>query len=554
MSRSGESEPKGAPLNPSRRQLLGWAGLVGGGALLPNAASAAPQAAAPAAMSAAEAAIRGQNVYKAIGVRPFINCRGTLTVLGGNIELPEVRAAKSLANQQHAQLDEVIAAVGKRLAQLTGAEWGMVSSGCAAAMSHATAACVAGGNPDLHVRIPNLEGFQKDEVIIPGHSRNVYDAAIRAVGVKIIEVETPEELELAIGPRTAMIYIFAGARNESGPMGTEAISTIAKKHNVPVLVDAAAEILTIPNIHLQRGATLVAYSGGKFIRGPQSAGILLGRKDLIQAAWVHSAPHHGYARAMKVGREEMIAMLVAIESWVKRDHDAEWKQWVARCQHIADRVSKIPGVTATVRSEPGGRSNRSPNVSVRWNSKQLGLTGQDLSQILDTTEPRILLGGGGGGGGQQAQQQQAGDTGVSMVPSTMAPGDERVVANRLYEILTAKHTLKPVVTPAAPSAELSGIWDVEITYAASKTIHTLQLLQNGARVTGNHQGNFQSRDISGTVAADGVTLASNVTERHGDSLNYRFTGKATGDTMSGTLDLGEYLAATWTAKRRGRPA
>ena len=111
-----------------------------------------------------------------------------------------------------------MAAVGKRLAELTGAEWGMVSAGCAAAMSHATAACVAGGNPDLHVRIPNLAGFAKDEVIIPGHSRNVYDAAIRAVGVKIIEVETPEELQLAIGPKTAMIYIFAGPRNETGPM------------------------------------------------------------------------------------------------------------------------------------------------------------------------------------------------------------------------------------------------------------------------------------------------------------------------------------------------
>ena len=141
-----------------------------------------------------------------------------------------------------------------------------------------------------------------------------------------------------------------------------------------------------------------------------------------------------------------------------------------------------------------------------------------------------------------------------MVPSTMAPGDERVVANRLYEILTAKHTLKPAETPAPPAAELSGIWDVEIKYAASKTTHTLQLLQNGARVSGNHQGNFQSRDISGTVAGNDVTLQSTVTERHGDSLNYRFSGKATGDTMSGTLDLGEYLAATWTAKRRGRPA
>ena len=119
---------------------------------------------------------------------------------------------------------------------------------------------------------------------------------------------------------------------------------------MPVLVDAAAEILTIPNVHLQRGATLVAYSGGKYIRGPQSAGLLLGRKDLVQAAWVHSAPHHGYARAMKVGREEMIGMLVAVERWVARDHAAEWKQWVARCEHIADRVAKIPGVTAVRRA------------------------------------------------------------------------------------------------------------------------------------------------------------------------------------------------------------
>jgi L-seryl-tRNA(Ser) seleniumtransferase len=553
MSKPGDRQNDGVPMNPSRRQLLGWAGLVGGGALLPKSALGAQTPARAA--TAMDAAVRGQNVYKAIGVRPFINCRGTLTVLGGNIELPEVRQAKTLANQQHAQLDEVMAAVGARLAELTGAEWGMVSAGCAAAMSHATAACVAGGNPDLHVRIPNLEGFQKDEVIIPGHSRNVYDAAIRAVGVKIIEVETPEELELAIGPRTAMIYIFAGPRNESGPMGTEAVSTIAKRYNVPVLVDAAAEILTIPNIHLQRGATLVAYSGGKFIRGPQSAGILLGRKDLVQAAWVHSAPHHGYARSMKVGREEMIAMLVAVESWVKSDHGAIWKQWVARCQHIADRVSKIPGVTAVVRSQPGAsRSNRSPNVAVRWDSKQLGLTGQDLTRILDTTEPRILL-GGGGGGGQQGQPPLPGDTGVSMVPSTMAPGDERVVANRLYEILTAKHTLKPADAPAPPAADLSGVWDVEITYTASTTTHTLQLFQNGARVTGVHQGNFQSRDITGSVNGSGVALASVVTERHGDSLNYRFNGKASGETMSGTLDLGEYLAATWTAKRRGgRPA
>src|SRR5918997_6754196 len=262
------------------------------------------------------------------------------------MELPEVRAAKDRANQQYVQIDELMAAAGRRLAELTGAEWGMVSAGCSAAISHATAACVAGGNPDLHVRIPDLTGFAKDEVIIPSHSRNVYDAAIRAVGVKIVEVDSPEAVQLAIGPKTAMIYIFAGPRTDSGPMSTEAICAIANAHGVPTMVDAAAEILTIPNVHLQRGATLVGYSGGKFIRGPQSAGLLLGRKDLVRAAWVHSAPHHGYARSMKVGREEMIGMLAAVESWVKRDHTAEWAQWVARCNYIAERVSKISGVQA----------------------------------------------------------------------------------------------------------------------------------------------------------------------------------------------------------------
>src|SRR5688572_3629252 len=273
----------------TRRSLLRWASLFGFSSGAPASLAAAGQS-----KHAVPASTAAPDVYKAIGVRPLINCRGTLTIIGGSIELPEVRAAKNAANQQHAHLDEVMDAVGKRLAELTGAEWGMVSSGCAAAMSHATAACVAGGNPDLHVRIPNLAGFPKDEVIIPTHSRNVYDAAIRAVGVKIVEVDTPEALQLAIGPKTAMIYLFAGPRTESGPMSTEAICQIAKGHNVPVMIDAAAEILTIPNVHLQRGATLVGYSGGKFIRGPQSAGLLLGRKDLVRAAWVHSAPHHGY--------------------------------------------------------------------------------------------------------------------------------------------------------------------------------------------------------------------------------------------------------------------
>jgi L-seryl-tRNA(Ser) seleniumtransferase len=527
----------------NRRHLFRLAGLFGAAGLVPGSRAAAAQRQRRGATTTAAEA----DVYRKIGVRPLINCRGTFTIIGGSVELPDVRAAKTIANQQFAHLDEVMDAVGRRLAELTGAEWGMVSAGCAAAMSHATAACVAGGNPDLHVRIPNLEGFPRDEVIIPAHSRNVYDAAIRAVGVKIVEVDTPEALRLAIGPRTAMIYINAGPRTESGPMSTESICNVVREHGVPVFVDAAAEILTIPNVHLQRGATLVGYSGGKYIRGPQSAGLLLGRKDLVQAAWIHSAPHHGYARSMKVGREEMIGMLVAVESWVARDHAAEWKEWVRRCEHIAARLSKVNGLWAHVQEDPGpGLSNRSPRVTVRWEAGALNLTGQDVVRILDTTEPRITLNAAGRGGNSQ---DLPGDTGIAIVSAMMREGDDRIVADRLVEVLSEKRAAQPPAAPAPPAADLSGRWDVEIEYVASTATHTIHVRQDGNGLSGMHLGNFVSRDLTGTVDGATVSLASFVTERHGDALTYRFSGTISGDTMTGTLDLGEYRAATWTARR-----
>lgn len=527
----------------TRRRLLSLAGLFSAGAALP-----APGASAQGRRAAAVPAA-APNVYESMGVKPLINGRGTFTIIGGSIELPEVRAAKSAANQQYAQLDELMEAAGKRLAELTGAEWGMVSAGCAAAMSHATAACVAGGNPDLHVRIPNLAGFTRDEVIIPTHSRNVYDAAIRAVGVKVIEVESPEALQLAIGPKTAMIYLFAGPRTESGPMSTEAICAIAGRHEVPVFVDAAAEILTIPNVHLQRGATLVGYSGGKYIRGPQSAGLLLGRKDLVRAAWIHSAPHHGYARAMKVGREEIVGMVVAVESWVKRDHAAEWKQWWGRASYVAGYLASVPGVSTSVQAEPGeSLSNRSPRVTIRWNAQERGITGAEAADLLFRTEPRIAL---NAAGRAPAGQESAGDTGLAVVTAMLADGDEKIVAQRIAGLLRETRPPKAAEPIAAAGADLSGRWEVEITYSASRTVHTLHLQQRDGRLEGLHQGDFLTRDITGTINGETVSLASVVTERHGDALTYRFKGRLAGATMSGALDMGEYLGATWTARRRG---
>ena len=491
--------------------------------------------------SASGAGLRpGADVYQSIGVRPLINARGTFTIISGSTMLPEVRAAMDAAAQKYVHLDELADAVGARLAVLTGAEWGLVTNGCSAGLTLATAACVAGGNPDLHVRLPDLTGFAKDEAVIPTHSRNVYDAAIRAVGLRVVEVATLEEFEAALGPRTALVYIMAGPRVDESPLNVKAIAPIAKAKGVPILVDAAAEILTVPNVHLQNGATLVGYSGGKCLRGPQTGGLLLGRKDLVRAAWVHSAPHHGFARALKVGKEDAIGMLMAVEMWVKRDHDAEWKRWTSWLDHIAQRLSTIAGVTTSI-AQPNGLSNRTPSLRILWDRQQFGFAGDTVVRALLDGDPRIATAATGGAAPQ---------TGVSITPYMMAAGEERIVADRLHAVLSKAATTAATPSPAAAVADLSGQWNVRIQFAAATATHTLHLTQRGNDLGGFHQGEFVTRDISGTIDGDSIRIRSAYGEQHGDSVNLTFTGKAAGDQMTGTLDMGEYLGAAWTATRR----
>jgi seryl-tRNA(Sec) selenium transferase len=526
----------------TRREMVRRGGLLALPALFRSRVAAADPAAgaaeaAPAA--AAGAGLRvGPEVYQSIGVKPFINARGTYTILTGSTMLPEARAGMDAASRHYVHLDELAEAMGKRLAELTGAEWGMVATGCAAALTHATAACVTGGNPDLHVRIPDLRGFTKDECIIPAHSRNVYDAACRAVGVRIVEPTTAEELDAAFGPRTALVYILAGPNADEGPLRTAAICEQAKKRGVPVLVDAAAEILTVPNVHLKLGADLVAYSGGKCIRGPQAAGLLLGRKDLVKAAWVGSAPHHGFARGLKVGKEEAIAMLAAVEAWMKRDYEAEIRLWASWLDTIARRIAPIAGVTTSV-TPPEGLSNRMPLLQIRWDRTKLGTTGEAVAKLLFDTDPRISLFPARG-------KVEGNETGLTIGPYMMAPGDEKVIAERLFAVLSkpARVEEKPKVPPAG---DLTGTWDVRIEYAASVSSHKLHIRQRGNELDGTHQGDFESRDLRGTIDGDAVRIRS--AWEHGDSLNYTFTGRVSGDELAGDLSLGEYLDARFSAKR-----
>jgi len=477
------------------------------------------------------------NIFRSIGVEPIINCRGTFTIIGGSAERPEVRAAMEAASKDFVQYDELADGIGKRLAELTGAEWGMVSAGCAAGMKHVTAACVTGGNPEKLIRIPDLAGFDKTEVIIPRSSRNTYDHAIRNIGVKIITVETFEELENALSSRTAMIYMMAFSESETNQQFTlEKVASLAKPRNIPILVDAAAEILTIPNLHLQRGATVVVYSGGKAICGPQCAGLVLGKKDILMSAWQASSPHHGPGRDNKVGREEMLGMLAAVEAWGKRDHKGEWTTWLSWLDNISKRVSGIDGIKTSV-FEPTDLSNHSPVLNITWDPAKLNITGEEVAEEFGKTKPRIAIGG----------QSKDGSTTVSITTGQMQPGNDKIVADRLYDFLSQKRTTKSVAM-TAPAAMISGRWDATIEFFSSKSQHTLSLEQDGNWIEGTHKGDFSTRDLAGTIEGNLVKLRS--VDRHtADSITFIFSGTLSNDTISGQIHMGEYRTASFKATR-----
>ena len=477
------------------------------------------------------------NIFRSIGVEPIINCRGTFTIIGGSVERPEVRAAIEAASKDFVQYDELADGIGKRLAELTGAEWGMVSAGCAAGMKHVTAACVTGGNPEKLIRIPDLAGFEKTEVVIPRSSRNVYDHAIRNIGVKIIDVDTLEELENALSSRTAMIYMMAFSEaEENQPMSLEKVASLAKPRSIPILVDAAAEILTIPNIHLQRGATVVVYSGGKAICGPQCAGLVLGKKDILMSAWQASSPHHGPGRDNKVGREEMMGMLAAVDAWGKRDHKGEWKTWLSWLDNISKRVSTIEGIKTSV-FETTDLSNHSPVLNISWDPAKLNITGEEVAEEFGKTKPRIAIGG----------DSRDGTTSISITTGQMQPGNDKIVADRVYDILSQKRSPK-AASMTAPAATLNGRWDAMIEFFSSKSQHTLFIEQDGNWIEGSHKGDFSTRELVGTIEGNLVKLRS--VDRHtADSITFTFSGTVSNDIISGQIHMGEYRTAIFTAKR-----
>ncbi len=384
------------------------------------------------------AAGKGANddIYTRIGVRPFINARGTWTYLSGSLELPEVRAAKQAAAAHFVDIFELQHAASRRLAELSGAEAGMVTSGAAGAMASATAACIAGTDPAKIWQLPDVTGLKHDVIMHGG--RSAFDNAIRLAGGKLILARGEDEVRAAINENTAMIYTTS--------LGStlEKVIAIAKSAKVPLLLDDAAGIPPIENLKLyaKMGADLYCFSGGKGLGGPQCSGVLLGRKDLIEAAMLNTSPWEGaVCRAMKVGKEEVMGCLAAVEAWMKIDLGALQRQWNERVARIQKLVDSVPGVKTEVYIPEEG--NRYPTLIVGWDEAAWGFTVADCDKKLRDGNPRIeVLTSSNPSlvpavheGYENPKAAKSRDR-LEIISMTLQPGEDLIVGKRLRDILT----------------------------------------------------------------------------------------------------------------------
>jgi uncharacterized pyridoxal phosphate-dependent enzyme len=407
----------------TRRTFIGSLGVAAGA--MWNAkklfASARPAAASDKISGFGESG----NVYEELGVTTVINGQGTMTVLGGSLMRPEVEAVMALAGRHFVNVPELEVAAGKRISELLKLPDGysaIVTSGAAAAMQSGLAGILTGDNPQFIEQLPDLTGM-KSEVIIQKSHRNPFDHQLRATGIKLVVIESREELQKAVNSKTAMMH-FSNFANAAGEIKVEEWLKLAKENNVPAFIDAAAD--TPPVSHLwdyaKIGYDLIAFSGGKAIRGPQCAGMLIGRKDLVANALLNNSPHEDtLGRCAKVGKEEIIGMVKALELYLKEDHEALTKEWWRRLDTVSGEVSRVAGVS-TAFSVPD-IANHVPHMEINWDPRRIALTPQDASKQLKSGKPSIVI------------ERTA--NGLGMNSFMLQPGEEKIVAERLVQLFRA---------------------------------------------------------------------------------------------------------------------
>ncbi len=365
------------------------------------------------------------NVYDELGVTTVINGQGTMTVLGGSLPRPEVEEIMALAGKHFVSIPELEIAAGKKIAEmlkLPEGYTGLVTSGAAAAMQSGLAGILTGDNEQYIKQLPELTGL-KSEVIIQKSHRNPFDHQLRGTGAKLIEVETPDDVKNAISTKTAMFH-FSNFANDDGKIKVEEWLKLAKQANIPAMIDAAAD--TPPVSHLwdyaNMGYDLITFSGGKAIRGPQCAGLLLGRKDLVNYALLNNSPYEDtLGRSQKVGKEEIVGMVKALELFLAEDHDALNKEWQHRLDTIASQVTKVGGVTAT--NLVPGIANHVPSMQITWDPARVKLTGRELSETLRKSRPSIVV--------------ERNEKGIEMTSFMLQPGEAEIIAEKITQVLRA---------------------------------------------------------------------------------------------------------------------
>ena len=374
-----------------------------------------------AAIAAPQRAAR--DYFRELGVRPFINAAGTYTAMTASLMPPEVIDAITYASKHYVMLDELHDRVGARIAELVHSEAAMVTCGAASALTLGTAGVLTGTDPRRIATLPDLTGMKTEAIIQKAH-RFGYDHAVRNCGVRLVEVETREEMERAITSQTAMM-LFYNNNNTEGRIRDEEFAEIGRRRGIPTLNDAAADVPPVENLwkYTKMGFDLVALSGGKGLRGPQSAGLLIGRKDLIAAARLNAPPNgNTVGRGMKVNKEEMVGMLAALELYLAKDHAAERREFDARAETIRAAVAPVTGVTAEIFVPEV--ANHVPHVRIAWDAASKGLTAADAVTRLRAGDPSIGT----------RSEGNALVIGVWM----MQPGEEKIVARRLRDVLQSR--------------------------------------------------------------------------------------------------------------------
>ena len=381
-------------------------------------------AALPAVELSASPTSPKRDIFSDLGLRTFINAAGNYTFLTGSLMTPEVMEAINAASKKYAQLDDVQNKVGERIAALCHAEAATVTAGCWSALVIGIAGVLTGNDPKKVAQLPFLEGSgMKSEVILQKSHSVGYDHALTNAGVKLITVETRDELEKAINERTAMLW-FLHRESPKGKIQHEEWVEISKKHNIPSMIDIAADVPPVENLWRfnDMGFDLVAISGGKAMCGPQSAGILMGKKALIDAAKLNASPRSGIGRGHKVNKEEIIGMYVALDNYIKRDHAAEWKTWESRVQLISNAVKSVPGVNTEVFVP--AIDNHNPGLKISWDPARVKITKEKLGENLRMGEPSV-----------EVISWENTENMIRLTVFMLQNGEDKLVARRLKEEL-----------------------------------------------------------------------------------------------------------------------